>query len=239
MPLVISETSRVMAGCEQVFIDFSLYLGIILLQTPSGLPASAGFKFSGPVCPVDKAFQLLLQYLKIRRWANANFVLQTLRVVQAYLGENCHVAPAIDVGDSMIIGAFFFRPRHGDSPKHSGVEFLKDDYRSQKLAPFPILFKADVLAHFQEPQLALFKPRYFLARVCFSFLLIPSIKGVHIQRIASIPDVISETSRVMAAWRTLLKVRVRSPAISLALSVALFIATRRAECSEAFASSSE
>src|SRR3989344_5150495 len=57
-------------------------------------------------------------------------------------------------------------------------------------------------------------------------------------RIASIPLVISETSRVMAAWRTLLKVRVRPLAMSRALSVALFIATIRAECSEAFDSRS-
>src|SRR3989344_2573455 len=56
--------------------------------------------------------------------------------------------------------------------------------------------------------------------------------------IASMPLVISETSRVMDAWRTLLYVRVSPFAISCALSVALFIATIRAECSEAFDSRS-
>src|SRR3989344_5419163 len=60
----------------------------------------------------------------------------------------------------------------------------------------------------------------------------------HIYRIASMPEVISDTSRVMAAWRTLLNVRGRLCAISLALSVALFIATMRAECSEALFSRS-
>src|SRR5690606_5964244 len=56
--------------------------------------------------------------------------------------------------------------------------------------------------------------------------------------IASMPEVISETSRVMAAWRTLLKRRVMLWAISFALSVALFIATMRAECSDALFSRS-
>lgn len=55
--------------------------------------------------------------------------------------------------------------------------------------------------------------------------------------IASMPEVISETSRVIAAWRTLLNVRVSPFAISFALSVAFFIATMRAECSDALFSS--
>ncbi len=53
----------------------------------------------------------------------------------------------------------------------------------------------------------------------------------------STPETISETSFVMAAWRALLYERVRSEAFLAALSFAFFMATMRAACSEALASS--
>ena len=48
---------------------------------------------------------------------------------------------------------------------------------------------------------------------------------------------ISEISFVISAWRALFISKVNSPTISLALSVALLIATMRALCSLALASS--
>ena len=51
--------------------------------------------------------------------------------------------------------------------------------------------------------------------------------------VVSIPEVISDISLVMAAWRCLLNCRFKSCATSPALSVAFFMATIRAECSDA------
>ena len=58
----------------------------------------------------------------------------------------------------------------------------------------------------------------------------------HVYFKASEPPMISESSFVIWAWRALLYSRVRSVTISSALSVAIFIATRRASCSLATAS---
>src|ERR1041384_1347782 len=63
------------------------------------------------------------------------------------------------------------------------------------------------------------------------------VNRIRRQLIAMAALVISSSSLVMLAWRSLLYSRVKSLISCLALSVAFFMATMRALCSEALASS--